>query len=333
MILINFIKRSLGLQVVWITLMGLGIISTVADENAIPINEVPRNIIQSIDASRHRMAECCKKYNEDASFLNFPYTRARSYISAIYQFQIYEIYSDQHYEFDVLNSGQIISFWNASIDTTIRNNATLATRKPFWKPMEAAAIACDFLRALLGTLPDDLSTQPGGNYDQQENPPKYMPLRWWIYWPRVAKEGYKFESDLASVRIYEKEGIRSASIQFGTRFSGVNFKPISKEEALPFAIIASKKMAQWGPSSGIVGSGPVSETPIRAYLKIVKPNHWGSPEVTSIYAPPDPNGRLIWEFIFPIYITDEEQKTHKYHHCVAVYIDAQTKEWLGGDIL
>jgi hypothetical protein len=326
-------KSDLLTVLIGITIQWLGItFSLVSDD--IPLAKVPSDVLKSIDDAKQRISACCKKYNYDASFLKNPYTGARFFTEVTYQLPIYEVYSNQQYKFDVLTTGQIISFWNDSPGRVAWNNIGSAPTQPIWTLPQASTISRDFLQAVLGMIPAELSNQPGGKCDQRElTSNKYLPQRWWIFWPRIAKDGYRFESDIATVSIYEKEGMAFAGIQFGTRFSEASFKPVSKDEALPFAIAASKKMAQWEPTSAIFGTGPVSETPTRVYLKIIKPDHWGDPKITSIYAPSDPHGRLAWEFVFPCYITDEEQKTHKFHHSVAVYIDAQTKEWLGGDIL
>ena len=299
------------------------------------LSEVPPKVLKAIDEAKVRIAACCNKYHFDATFLDHPY-KARRDTSLEYQQQIYQIYSDHknprsdYYDFEVLPDGYVISFFNSSNIFTVHKNETPAPTKSKWQSQHVLDIGNDFLWALNGAMPKELG-QSSITSSQDRNSARYCPWEWRIYWHRLAEGKYDFDDDDATVNVYENEGLRSIHINFGTRFHGVNFTPITREEALVAAIPNAEKVAHWKPLAGLYGSEIIDQKPWKAYLMVVKPDHWGSPEVTSIYDHSDPNGRLVWEFWFYTYASQDDLIAKRPRHAVAVDIDAQTKEWLGGN--
>jgi len=198
---------------------------------------------------------------------------------------------------------------------------------------EVIEIAKEFVTAVFGKFPTNVSRPKARwetNYGLADIPGKgsvrgYQHGMWRIHFPRVTEEGYPFSSAGESVMVefYENVGPVFVNNQMITQFDKVDFEPLKLEDVLDTARTRAKEVMKWKPVREAFEGLELDPEPFRANLEVVRPNHLTKRRSIAGDGG-DIKGRLAWVIWFSC---PPSQK-----RVVGVWIDAENKKFLGGDL-
>jgi len=156
--------------------------------------------------------------------------------------------------------------------------------------------------------------------------------KWMLYWPRVTEEGYPFNrGEHIWIDLFENVGPTFLGVKMMTQFDKVDFTPVKKEEVLDIAQAKAKEVMKWKPAREMFGGLELDPEPRYTSLEVVRPNHL-TKRKTIPSDGGDIKGRLAWEFLFACYAPNQKRKPSNAQCLVIVWIDAENKKFLGGDI-
>jgi hypothetical protein len=196
--------------------------------------------------------------------------------------------------------------------------------KPKWTPDQAIKEARAWYENVLGKFPGNAGS-PIAEYDPGLNPPKYYDGQWAVRWPRDDGHGHQFSQDTISVTLNEKYGITSLANNFTSKFPHDQKILISKDQAIAVGrsvaqkLLSSPLTADWSKGLSLLPAAT-------AQLWVVNPNHilrYNSLEELAS-APFDSTARLAW-------VVTYRASNGSMGRDVEVWIDAETKEAIGGD--
>ncbi len=218
-------------------------------------------------------------------------------------------------------SGDVLSFFRNDIKYT-EGPGYDQPPQPNWTKEQAIAMAKTYLAALFGTFPEDVGP-PEVKFEPVREIPKYYPGQWEISWPRVDEKGHLFAIDEISIYISETQGITSAVYNFFSTYQPPKEPLISRDDALKVGGPAAEILA-----NKFIGSGFQLATPDTVVQGIVNPNHiLQAKTIEDTVALRDANARLVWVINYPLTSNGTSSP-----HEVQVWVDAQTKEVVGGDL-
>jgi len=243
-------------------------------------------------------------------------------------------------------------FYSAQREKIAYENSEIRIFKEKQKPKlseeEAIAIAKEFAVAVLGKFPANVGKPvarwdvPGGvaaapGEDKNKRRPRlisgYQHGYWRITWGRETEEGYPFygEDSYIWIELYENVGPTFISANTVTQFDKVDFTPLKKEEVLDIARAKAKEIMKWKPTREKFEGLELDPEPAHSELVVVRPNH-----LTKRKSIPkdseDIKGRLAWWVAFSCYAPGQERKLDNAQRAVIVWIDAENKKFLGGDM-
>jgi hypothetical protein len=198
--------------------------------------------------------------------------------------------------------------------------------KPTWTKNEAIAMAKKYVAAVFGQFPSNAGP-PKIHFDATMELPKYYEGQWHIRWPRVDKGGHIFSGDNIDLWMSETGGLKAVYYNYFSQYEEPKNPLISKDEALKASRPAAETLlnSQLTRSSGLSG---LQLGKSEAVLWIVNPNHifqWKS--MNDADSPADTTAKLAW---IVEYQTTSGQSAIT-NHLIDIWIDAQTKETIGGN--
>lgn len=219
--------------------------------------------------------------------------------------------------------------------------------EPKWTRDRTIQIAHDFIEACLGETPKNVGMpyqvdfeQRNLGFDKESRKPLYGVPHWELFFPRVDKNGYKFQEEAINVEIFEDVGPTSLGVRMPSRYEEVPGEPLKQEKVMPEAMAYAKKLTNRSVLSGMFGGGTINETPLSAKLEIVKPTKIGERknlegDLTDV----DLNARLAWVICFEwtkgksvwSQLTGSGSNSVSNKGEIIVWIDAHTGKPLGGD--
>ncbi len=197
--------------------------------------------------------------------------------------------------------------------------------KPKWQTDQAINEARTWVKSILGNVPQNVG-KPRAEYAPGLNLPKYQEGTWTVSWPRIDSHGHLFAGDVVNVILSEKFGLIALSYIFNSKYTDGQKVLVSREQAIEAGRSAAQQLlgspltADW--------SGGMSLRPAAtATLWVVNPNHLLQYKSFEDMATTtgDATARLAW---IVEYRVENAQGMGRY---VDVWIDAETKEILGGD--
>ena len=198
--------------------------------------------------------------------------------------------------------------------------------KPTWTPEQAIEKAKLWARAVLNDFPSDVGV-PQVNFKPQMELPKYHDGEWEIRWPRVDSQGHSFDLDALHVHLSEKLGLVDVNLRFVSTFDEVQGKTISKEEAIEASHSPAETLLHGDLARPYLPSG-LQLGNATASMWIMNPKDvFKSKTLTEMNTSEQTKARLAWVVVYPLMngaapVPDQN---------VEVWIDAQTKEVIGGD--
>jgi hypothetical protein len=200
---------------------------------------------------------------------------------------------------------------------------------PKWTQEQAVATAKEYVVAIFGKFPKDDVGPPTVEFEKRRNAfkptwvMKYFTGDWHIRWPRVDTKGYLFNADSVSIYISEDQGVTTAFYNFFSNYQEPQGPLISRDEALKIASPAAQSLIdKW------LGPGLQLGSPKIVVEGIVNPNHALQAQAVADLAHKDTTARLAWVVLYNLTANGTPTTAHR----VQVWVDAQTKEVVGGDL-
>ncbi|MCL2502908.1 MAG: hypothetical protein FWE99_07240 [Bacteroidales bacterium] len=241
---------------------------------------------------------------------------------------------------------EIIFFSNAAQKRSITTEGSqlriyAEKQEPKLSKEEVIEIATEFATAVLGKFPTnvgkamaDWEVHSGmAKFENGETKSGYQHGFWRVKWPRVTEEGYPFcITEGLAVNLYENVGPVLVDMDIVTQFGKVNFTPVKVEDVMEIARASAKKLMKWGPTKDVFADLTFDPNPLDQSLYVVRPNH-----ITKSNDIPGDGGaikgRLAWDITFGAYAPGQTRETTKIPRAyLIIWIDAQNKEFLGGDV-
>jgi len=198
--------------------------------------------------------------------------------------------------------------------------------KPTWTENQAIENAKKWVTAFLNYFPDNVGTPKIGFVDQRKVP-EYYDGHWRIRWARTDSQGHRFDGDALSVELGEKQGLISISLNFYSTFDEIHDKLISEEDAIATShssaeiLLHSELVRPLLPPGLKLGTATAS-------LWIMNPTHLlQSKTLDEASASEEIKARLAWVVVYTLM----DGNAPASYHTLEVWIDAQTKEAIGGD--
>jgi|GEM_PF-1918849 len=248
------------------------------------------------------------------------------------------------------SSGMLVECQNSKLDQSVtqlngKTRAYIHKPESKWTRDYAVKIARAFIEACLGEMPKNIGAPDQVEFqqrvlglDKETKKLLYGVPHWNLFFPRVDKNGYKFQEEAIIVTIFEDAGPTTLGVRMPSRYEEVSGEPLKQEEVMPEAVAYAKKLTNRSGLSGMFGGGTINETPLNARLEIVKPNNMG--ELRNLDSDStDLNARLAWVICFDwtksrslwSQWTGSGSGSSDNKGEITVWIDAHTKKPLGGD--
>jgi hypothetical protein len=227
-------------------------------------------------------------------------------------------------ELDILsNTLEIVSFQRDFPPQEYINYDT--PPKPAWRTDQAINEAKLWVKGILGRVPANIG-KPRAEYAPGLNLPKYHEGTWTVSWPRIDSQGHLFAGDVVNVILSEKFGLIALSYIFNSKYTEGEKILVSREQAIEIGRLAAQKLlgspltVDWSNGMNLVPYGT-------AALWVVNPNHLLQYKSLEDMATTtgDATARLAW---IVEYRAENAKGMGRY---VDVWVDAQTKNILGGD--
>jgi hypothetical protein len=198
---------------------------------------------------------------------------------------------------------------------------------PQWTPGHAIEIAKHFL-PLIFDRKDVILGKPSAKYLHQfDHPPKHFAGFWQVAWPRVDAQGRSFTPfEEVWFEINESRGVFYAQVHCPSTYQEQSGPILKSDDVLAAAQKAAVQTTEWPLAAQWFQNGKVDPKPGSVKLEVVTPNHL----LTSneILLKHDKQGRLAWVFWFVWHPNDDPKQGKP----IAVWMDAHTGEYLGGDM-
>lgn len=198
---------------------------------------------------------------------------------------------------------------------------------PKWTPEHAIEIGKHFL-PLIFDRKDVILGPPYAQYVHQfDHPPKHFDGFWRVGWNRVDAQGRLF-TPLEDIwfNVDESRGVFSARIRFPSEYQEQAGSVLKSDDVLAAAQKAAVQTTAWAPATQWFQNGTVESKPRSVALGVVTPNHLLTSK--EILLRHDHAARLAWVFWFAWHPNDDPKQTKP----IAVWMDAHTGEYLGGDL-
>jgi hypothetical protein len=199
---------------------------------------------------------------------------------------------------------------------------------PKWTEEQAVATGKEYVAAIFGQFPKDVGP-PKVEFEKRRNLLKHTTIwkyytgDWQIVWPRISSKGYLFNGNAVVINISEDQGVESAFFDFYMNYQEPQGPLISQDEALKIADPAAQAVVdKW------LGHGLQLGSPKIVVEGIVNPNHILQAQTVADLAHKDTTARLAWVVLYDLTANGIPATGHR----VQVWIDAQTKEVVGGDL-
>jgi hypothetical protein len=198
---------------------------------------------------------------------------------------------------------------------------------PKWTPEHAIEIGEQFL-PLIFDRKDVILGPPYAKYLHQfDHPPKHFDGFWEVGWNRVDEQGHRFTPfEDVWFDIDESRGVFSAQVHCPSEYQEQAGPVLKSDDVLAAAQKAAVQTTEWPLAAQWFQDGKVDPTPGKVTLGVVTPNHLLTSK--EILLRHDHNARLAWIFWFAWHPNDDP----KHGKPIAVWMDAHTGEYLGGDM-
>jgi hypothetical protein len=198
---------------------------------------------------------------------------------------------------------------------------------PQWTPEHAIEIGKHFL-PLIFDRKDVIFGKPRAKYLHQfDHPPKYFTGFWQVAWPRVDAQGRSFTPfEEVWFEIDESRGVFFAQVHCPSQYQEQAGPVLKSDDVLAAAQKAAVQTTEWPLAAQWFQNGKVDPKPGSIKLEVVTPNHLLTSK--EILLKHDKQGRLAWVFWFVWHPNDDPKQGKP----IAVWIDAHTGEYLGGDM-
>jgi hypothetical protein len=201
-----------------------------------------------------------------------------------------------------------------------------APLKPQWTPNQAIEYAREWATAFFDGFPQSVGN-PEVQFNKQMDYPKYYDGEWAVRWDRIDSQGHRFDMDALHVELNEKLGLVGIDMVFVSDFQEVKGPLIASDEAIalsrPYAgaLLNSGVTETWVPPGLQLG-------PAQAHLWIMNPNRVLQSKTLDQHAVAfQKQARLAWVVLYQLM----KGNTPASYHTLEIWIDAQTKEAIGGD--
>ncbi|NJK93458.1 MAG: hypothetical protein HC904_17575 [Blastochloris sp.] len=204
-----------------------------------------------------------------------------------------------------------------------------------WTSESAVGYGHGFARACLGEMPENLGPakfefyRQRGTYNKETNKVRYRIPYWQVEYPRIDKNGYEFQAEYISIKLFEEMGPYSLHVKMYSSYKQVEGEPLKQEKVMKAALAYAGEMMKRGAVVGLFRGGKINEAPASAKLEIVKPNRLADLSDLPASKDIDLNARLAWVIWFEW--TNLNPKDARQKGGLAVWIDAHTGKPLGGD--